>query len=185
MVRGGAYYPSWGVWVGWRRLEGVCEGGQCLLPRERYQRHHTTAEDNGTHHTKEKKYTIIYISQLFLLIAVSHCVSSPSLSLSLSVSLERGVGSDSDSCGESHDQRRTYKSRSVISSESDSDEEPSPADKKKTHPTKETKKAKGTALSQRNIFFVHHDIVKWYNLRYEFYVELKYPIAEIFVSMMI
>ena len=64
----------------------------------------------------------------------------PSLSLSLSFSIERrhgDGGSGSDSGGES---RRMYKSRSVISSESDSDEEPSSADKKKTHPSKDTKK---------------------------------------------
>ena len=62
------------------------------------------------------------------------------LSISLSFSIERrhgDGGSGSESGGES---RRMYKSRSVISSESESDEEPSPADKKKTHPSKDTKK---------------------------------------------
>ena len=58
----------------------------------------------------------------------------------------RGGGGDSgsDSCGESRDQQRTYKSRSVISSESDSDEEPSPANMKTCQSKEPKTKQKGT-----------------------------------------
>ena len=89
--------------------------------------------------TAKKKSTKVSCSNMAWHGKISY-VGITFLSISLSFSIERrhgDGGSGSESGGES---RRMYKSRSVISSESESDEEPSPADKKKTHPSKDTKK---------------------------------------------
>lgn len=59
-----------------------------------------------------------------------------------------GGGADSESCDESRDQRRTYKSRSVIDSESESEEELSSASKKARHSKEPKHDQKGTLINR-------------------------------------